>query len=25
MLYVVSDDNFWGFQRTLLLMFEIPS
>jgi hypothetical protein len=25
MLYVVSDDNFWGFQRTLLLMFEIKS
>ena len=25
MLYVVSDDNFWGFQRTLLLMFEILS
>jgi hypothetical protein len=25
MLYIVSDDNFWGFQRTLLLMFEILS
>jgi hypothetical protein len=25
MLYVVSDDNFWGFQRTLLLMFEFRS
>jgi hypothetical protein len=25
MLYIVSDDNFWGFQRTLLMMFEILS
>ena len=25
MLYVVSDDNFWGFQRTLMLMFELTS
>ena len=25
MLYIVSDDNLWGFQRTLLLMFEILS
>ncbi|WP_246148324.1 esterase-like activity of phytase family protein [Skermanella pratensis] len=23
LLYVVSDDNLWGFQRTLLLMFEL--
>ncbi|EWY38136.1 hypothetical protein N825_14570 [Skermanella stibiiresistens SB22] len=23
MLYVVSDDNFWGLQRTLLMMFEL--
>ena len=25
MLYIVSDDNLWGFQRTLLLIFEILS
>ncbi|WP_247881216.1 esterase-like activity of phytase family protein [Skermanella sp. TT6] len=23
LLYLVSDDNLWGFQRTLLMMFEI--
>jgi hypothetical protein len=25
LLYVISDDNYWRLQRTLLLMFEVKN